>query len=73
MVMAGAPNSIVPADQSILLVAIVLIVIVTLIYTWLGGMTAVIWTDVLQMAIYVSGGIIAVVLLLKQTASSTHS
>ena len=65
MVMAGAPNSIVPVDQSILLVAIVLIVIVTLIYTWLGGMTAVIWTDVLQMTIYVSGGIIAVVLLLK--------
>ena len=42
MVMAGAPNSIVPVDQSILLVAIVLIVIVTLIYTWLGGMLSLI-------------------------------
>ena len=64
-VMAGAPDSLVPIDRSTLLVAIVLVVLVTLVYTWLGGMTAVIWTDVLQMTIYMLGGVIALVLLFK--------
>jgi len=35
----------------------------TLIYTFEGGMTAVIWTDVVQMAIYVGGTLIAIATL----------
>src|SRR4051794_12888275 len=38
-------------------VSIVLIVLLTLFYTFEGGMTAVIWTDVVQMTLYVAGAI----------------
>ena len=31
----------------------------TLLYTWFGGLKAVVWADVLQMAVYVAGGIAA--------------
>ncbi len=37
------------------LVSIVVIVLLTLFYTFEGGMTAVIWTDVIQMIMYVLG------------------
>ncbi|HEU4763883.1 MAG TPA: sodium:solute symporter [Gemmatimonadales bacterium] len=39
--------------------AIVVMGIVTLVYTWYGGLRAVVWTDVLQLAIYTTGGVIA--------------
>ncbi len=31
--------------------------IITMIYTWFGGFKAVVWTDVLQLTVYVAGGI----------------
>src|SRR5947209_17313004 len=37
--------------------SIVLIVLLTLFYTFEGGMTAVIWTDVVQMTLYVVGAV----------------
>lgn len=40
-------------------VAIVVMGAVTLVYTWAGGLKAVVWTDVIQLAVYVSGGIAA--------------
>jgi SSS family transporter len=40
-------------------VSIALIVCLTLFYTFEGGMTAVIWTDVVQMFLYVSGAILS--------------
>src|SRR5271169_3153260 len=39
--------------------AIAIVTLLTLIYTFEGGMTAVIWTDVVQLAIYVSGAVVA--------------
>ncbi len=39
--------------------SIVLIVVLTLFYTFEGGMTAVIWTDVVQMTLYVAGAVIS--------------
>src|SRR5690242_17495018 len=39
--------------------AILLIVMLTLFYTFEGGMTAVIWTDVIQMTLYVMGAIVS--------------
>ena len=36
-------------------VAILIIAGVTILYTWLGGMKAVIWTDVLQWCVYLGG------------------
>lgn len=35
--------------------SIAIILVLTLVYTFEGGMTAVIWTDVLQLAIYIAG------------------
>ena len=39
--------------------SIALIVLLTLFYTFEGGMTAVIWTDVVQMSLYVLGAILS--------------
>jgi len=38
---------------------IVIMSLVTLLYTWHGGLKAVVWVDVLQLLVYVAGGIIA--------------
>jgi solute:Na+ symporter, SSS family len=42
---------------------ILVITIITVLYTYLGGTRAVVWVDALQMVLYVVGGIIAVVVL----------
>ncbi len=44
--------------------SIVVIVLLTLFYTFEGGMTAVIWTDVVQMTLYVVGAIASFVIIL---------
>ena len=46
-------------------VSICVIGIATIIYTFLGGMKAVIWSDCLQLVIYMVGGVVALVLLSK--------
>lgn len=50
--------------------SIVIVTIVTLIYTSLGGITAVIWTDVLQSFIFLTGGFIVLFVLLSQMPES---
>ena len=44
--------------------SIVLIVLLTLFYTFEGGMTAVIWTDVVQMTLYVAGAVLSFIVIL---------
>jgi SSS family solute:Na+ symporter len=44
--------------------SIAIVLLLTLIYTFEGGMAAVIWTDVVQLLIYVSGTIVGFVTLL---------
>ena len=39
--------------------AIAIVTVLTLLYTFEGGMTAVIWTDVVQLAIYLTGTLVA--------------
>ncbi len=46
--------------------SIAVILCLTLFYTYEGGLTAVIWTDVVQMMLYVVGAIVSLVLLLHQ-------
>ncbi len=46
--------------------SILLIVILTLFYTFEGGMTAVIWTDVVQMFLYVGGAIVSLFVILDK-------
>lgn len=40
-------------------VAIIVMGVATLAYTWMGGLKAVIWADVIQLVVYLAGGIIA--------------
>lgn len=47
-------------------VSIAVIVCLTLVYTFEGGMTAVIWTDVVQMALYVAGALASFFVILHQ-------
>jgi solute:Na+ symporter, SSS family len=47
-------------------VSILVIVCLTLFYTFEGGMTAVIWTDVVQMFLYVAGAILSFFVILHQ-------
>src|SRR5436305_2826236 len=44
--------------------SIILIVCLTLFYTFEGGMTAVIWTDVVQMFLYVAGAVLSLFVIL---------
>src|SRR5688500_11386677 len=46
--------------------SILLIVCLTLIYTFEGGMTAVIWTDVVQMFLYIAGAILSLFVILNK-------
>jgi SSS family transporter len=49
----------------ILILSVVIMGIATIIYTYHGGMTAVIWTDVIQLVVYLVGAAIAAVILLR--------
>jgi SSS family transporter len=46
--------------------SIALIVALTVVYTFEGGMTAVIWTDVVQMCLYVAGAALSLVVILQK-------
>ncbi|MGI8744029.1 MAG: sodium:solute symporter [Bryobacteraceae bacterium] len=46
--------------------SIFVIVCLTLFYTFEGGLTAVIWTDVVQMALYVGGAVLSFFVILQQ-------
>ena len=48
------------------LASIALIVVLTLFYTFEGGMTAVIWTDVVQMSLYVAGAVVSFFVILHK-------
>src|SRR6516165_1322002 len=46
------------------LTSVILITLLTLFYTFEGGLTAVIWTDVIQLTIYLAGTTLALILAL---------
>ena len=46
------------------LTSVIIITLLTLFYTFEGGLTAVIWTDVIQLTIYLAGTTLAVILAL---------
>ena len=52
----------IPADY-VTPLSVILIGILTVIYTYHGGMRAVIWTDVIQTGVYLLGGVAALILL----------
>lgn len=65
------------SEGTAFVVSIGLVTLLTLIYTFEGGMTAVIWTDVVQMAIYIGGTVLGFLTVLHlvpggwETISST--
>ena len=59
------PAAVDPA-AALLVMSIAVIGMTTLLYTLLGGMLAVIWTDVIQLAVYVGGALAAGVILLGE-------
>jgi SSS family solute:Na+ symporter len=48
------------------MVSILIILCLTLFYTYEGGLAAVIWTDVAQMFLYVAGAVLSLALLLRE-------
>ncbi len=50
-------------DMEIYLLSISLISAITLVYTFLGGIKAVIWMDVVQMVVYIGGALFALAIL----------
>lgn len=56
-------------DGSVYLLAISVIAVITLIYTFLGGIKAVIWMDVVQMAVYLGGALFALLLMIGELPS----
>ncbi|MBX6332586.1 MAG: sodium/solute symporter [Gemmatimonadaceae bacterium] len=55
-------ESVMPRRQA-MPVAVLILGLLTVVYTYRGGMKAVVWTELLQAAIYVSGGVVAIVLI----------
>jgi SSS family transporter len=54
--------------------SILLIVALTVFYTFEGGMTAVIWTDVVQMIMYAAGAVLSLVVIIQQAPGGlTHA
>lgn len=54
--------SVVPKERA-MPAAVLILGLLTVVYTYKGGMKAVIWTELLQASIYVAGGIAAIILL----------
>ncbi len=55
------------------IVSIIIITLLTLVYTFEGGMAAVIWTDVVQMGLYVAGTVIALFTLGAKIEGGWHT
>lgn len=54
-------------------ISIIIITVVTLIYTYTGGMKGIIWVDVLQMGIYLGGATIALIILFNKVPGGLSS
>lgn len=54
------------SDQQFYAVAIVAIGVLTIVYTYVGGIRSVIWMDVIQLGVYMSGALIAGWVILAQ-------
>ena len=65
LVLAAVIGASVPGLPHLWLWSIVIVGVLTLVYTFEGGIAAVIWTDLVQLVIYVSGSVLAAYMLLK--------
>ena len=51
---------------TVLMASVLVMGITTIVYTYLGGMSAVIWTDIIQLVIYLIGAVFALLILLDR-------
>ncbi len=51
---------------TLLIISVLVMGIATIVYTYLGGMSAVIWTDVIQLVIYLVGAVVAAWVLIDR-------
>ncbi len=47
--------------------------LLTMVYTYIGGIRSVIWMDVLQMSVYIGGAVLAGVIILRDLPDGFHS
>src|SRR5207253_373074 len=59
LVMAAVLSASAPAPPNLWLWSIIIVGVLTLIYTYEGGIAAVIWTDLIQLIIYIGGSLLA--------------
>jgi len=59
------------SDINIYVISILIIAVVTLAYTLLGGIKAVVWMDAVQMTIYIGGALMAVAWILSRMPQGT--
>src|SRR3954464_1953802 len=64
LVLAAVLSASVPGLPHLWLWSIVIVGVLTLVYTFEGGIAAVIWTDLVQLVIYVGGSLLAAYMLL---------
>src|SRR6266481_6155147 len=64
LVLAAVLSASVPGLPHLWLWSIVIVGLLTLVYTFEGGIAAVIWTDLVQLVIYIGGSILAAYMLL---------
>ncbi|MBV9216527.1 MAG: sodium:solute symporter [Acidobacteria bacterium] len=65
IVLTAVLSSSLPNIPNITLWSIVIVGVLTLVYTFEGGIAAVIWTDLIQLIIYIGGSIVGAYILLK--------
>ena len=46
---------------------------ITLVYTWFGGLKAVVWADVVQLAVYLAGGVAALLIAWKLAGGAENA
>jgi SSS family transporter len=65
LVLAAVLGASLPGWPNLWLWSIVLVGALTLVYTFEGGIAAVIWTDLVQLVIYIAGSILAAYMLIR--------
>src|SRR5438552_9562752 len=65
LVLAAVLGASVPGLPHLWLWSIVIVGVLTLVYTFEGGIAAVIWTDLVQLVIYVGGSLLAAYMLVQ--------
>ena len=61
------------SNQQFYWLSILIIGLLTMVYTYIGGIRSVIWMDVMQMVIYLGGAILAAVLILWRLPDGFHT